>query len=165
MRHFEFRNRKRWRFISDRDVRQNDSRSPRWLLTVFVLQNFDMMLGFQSRDKWSLTNYDAIEIKNKGFYASSVTIPYDQNLTSTLKLRSALFSWLVVFLTIRKVTALSGGFPLQSYIMAMQNPEKSCHLYVNSLPRHPSLIIGSSCEQLFHLLSVQMMTSARPTFS
>ena len=30
-----------------------------------------MMLGLQSRDKWSLTNYDAIEIKSKGFYASS----------------------------------------------------------------------------------------------
>ena len=29
------------------------------------------MLGLQSRDKWSLTNYDAIEIKSKGFYASS----------------------------------------------------------------------------------------------
>ena len=49
-----------------------------------------MMLGFQWRDKWSLNNYDAIEIKNKGFYASSVTIPFFQNVTSTLKLRSAL---------------------------------------------------------------------------
>ena len=37
-------------------------------------------------------NYDAIEIKSKGFYASSATIPYVQNLTSTLKLRSELFS-------------------------------------------------------------------------
>ena len=51
-----------------------------------------MMLEFQSRDKRSLNNYDAIEIKSKGFYASSVTIPYDQNLRSKLKLRSALFS-------------------------------------------------------------------------
>ena len=49
-----------------------------------------MMLGFQWRDKWSLNNYDAIEIKNKGFYTLSVTIPYVQNITSTLKLRSAL---------------------------------------------------------------------------
>ena len=48
------------------------------------------MLGFQTRDKWSLNNYDAIEIKNKGFYALSVTMPYIQNITSTLKLRSAL---------------------------------------------------------------------------
>ena len=32
-----------------------------------VFQNFDMMLGFQSRDKRSLNNYDAIEIKRKGF--------------------------------------------------------------------------------------------------
>ena len=29
------------------------------------------MLGLQSRDKWNLTNYDAIEIKSKGFYATS----------------------------------------------------------------------------------------------
>ena len=49
-----------------------------------------MMLEFQWRDKWSLNNYDAIEINNKGFYALSVTIPYVQNITSTLKLRSAL---------------------------------------------------------------------------
>ena len=34
--------------------------------------------------------YDAIEIKSRGFYASSVTIPYVQNLTSTLKHGSAL---------------------------------------------------------------------------
>ena len=33
-----------------------------------------MTLGFQSRDK-SLNNYYAIEIKSRGFYASSVTIP------------------------------------------------------------------------------------------
>ena len=73
-----------------------------------------MMLGSLLRDKWSLNNCDAIEIKHKGFYTSSVTIPYVQNLISTLKLRSALFSWLVwaVFLAMRKVTALSGGFPL-----------------------------------------------------
>ena len=35
-----------------------------------------MMLEFQSRDKRSLNNYDAIEIKSKGFYASSVITPY-----------------------------------------------------------------------------------------
>ena len=29
-----------------------------------------MMLGFHSRDKWSLNKYDAIEIKSKGFYAA-----------------------------------------------------------------------------------------------
>ena len=57
-----------------------------------VFQNFGMMLEFQSRDKRSLNNYDAIEIKSRGFYASSVTIPYDQNLRSKLKLGSALFS-------------------------------------------------------------------------
>ena len=45
------------------------------------------MLEFQWRDEWSLNNYDAIEINNKGFYALSVTIPYIQNITSTLKLR------------------------------------------------------------------------------
>ena len=49
-----------------------------------------MMLGFQWRDKWSLNNYETIEIKNRGFYASSVTIPYVQDITSTLKLRSAI---------------------------------------------------------------------------
>ena len=37
-------------------------------------KNLDMFLEFQSRDKWGLNNYDAIEIKSKGFYASSVTI-------------------------------------------------------------------------------------------
>ena len=36
-------------------------------------------------------SYDAIEIKNKGFYASNVTLLYFQNSTSKLKLRRALF--------------------------------------------------------------------------
>ena len=73
--HFKLRYRKRRPFIYERDFRQNDFRTPRLLSTVFVLQNLDMMLGFQSRDKWSLNNYDAIEIKSKWFYVSSVTIP------------------------------------------------------------------------------------------
>ena len=46
---------------------------------------------FNHNDKWSLNNYDAIEIKSKGFYASSVTQQYVQNSTSKLKLRRALF--------------------------------------------------------------------------
>ena len=123
----------------------------RWLSTVFCISKFRYDLGFQSRDKWSLNNYDAIEITSKLFYASSVTIPYIQNLTSTLKLRSALFSWLVLvlFLAMRKVTALSGGFPLQTWW-----PEKSCHLYINSLPCHPLLIIGKRCYQFFHSLII-----------
>ena len=130
----------------------------RWLSTVFCISKFRYDLGFQSRDKWSLNNYDAIEITSKLFYASSVTIPYIQNLTSTLKLRSALFSWLVwvLFLAMRKVTALSGGLPLQTWWS-----EKSCHLYLNSLPCHSSLFIGKSCYQFFHSLLVQIMTSAR----
>ena len=66
--------RKRRPFISEHDFRQNDFRTPRWLSTVFVFQNLDMFLEFQSRDKRGLNNYDAIEIKSKGFYASSVTI-------------------------------------------------------------------------------------------
>ena len=53
-------------FISERDIRQNDFRTPRWLSTVFVFQNFEMMLRFQSSD--------VTEIKSKGFYASSVTL-------------------------------------------------------------------------------------------
>ena len=40
----------------------------------FLFKNLDMLLEFLSRDKWGLNNYDAIEIKSKGFYASSVTI-------------------------------------------------------------------------------------------
>ena len=40
-------------FISERDVRQNDFRTPRWLSAVFVSENQDMMLRFQSRDKWT----------------------------------------------------------------------------------------------------------------
>ena len=109
-----------------------------------VFQNFGMMLEFQSRDKRSLNNYDAIEIKSKGFYASSVTIPYDQNLRSKLKLGSTLFSWLVwvVFLAMRKATALSGAFPYKHDGYA--NLGKSCHLCINSLPCHPSLIFGSN---------------------
>ena len=47
----------------------------------FLFKNLDMLLELHSRDKWGLNNYDAIEIKSKGFYASSVTIPYVQNLT------------------------------------------------------------------------------------
>ena len=105
---FKLRHRKRWHFISERGVRRNDFRTPRWLSTVFLFRNLDMMLGLQSCDKWSLNNCDAIEIKSKGFYVSSVTIPHVPNCTSTLKLRSALFSWLmwVVFLAMRKVAAL-----------------------------------------------------------
>ena len=38
------------------------------------------------------------------------------------------------------------------------NSKKSCHLYANSLPCCPSLITGKSCYELFHLLSVQIMT-------
>ena len=51
-----------------------------------------MMLGFQSCDKGSLNNYNAMEIKSKGFYVLSVTLPYVQDLTSKLKQGSALFS-------------------------------------------------------------------------
>ena len=86
--------------IYERDVCQNDFLTPRWLSAVFVSRNdmifvswndFDVMLRFQSRDKWSLNNYDAIEIKSKGFYALSVTLLYGQNSRSKLKLRRALF--------------------------------------------------------------------------
>ena len=73
--HFKLRHQKRRPFISDRDVCQNDFWTLRWLSAVFVFQIKDILLGFQS-DKWSLNNHDAIEIKSKGFYASSVTIPY-----------------------------------------------------------------------------------------
>ena len=124
--YFKLRHRKRRPFISESDVRPNDFRILRWFSTVFVFQNFGMMLEFQSRDKWSLNNYDAIEIKSKGFYASSVTIPYDQNLRSKLKLRSALFSWLVrvVFLAMRNwATALSGDFPLQRWWLCKPGKE------------------------------------------
>ena len=47
----KLRNRKRRSFISERDVRQNDFRTPRWLSAVFVSENQDMMVRFQSRDK------------------------------------------------------------------------------------------------------------------
>ena len=134
--HFKLRNWKRQPFISESDVRQNDLRTPRWLSTGFVIQSFDMMLGFQSRDKGSLNNYDAIEIKRKGFYASSVTLPYIQNLTSKLKLRGALFSWLVrvVFLTMREVFALSGGFPLQTWWLCKPRKELPSVHKLSSLP-------------------------------
>ena len=91
---------------------------------------------------WLSYNYDALEIKSRGFYASSVTIPYVQNLTPKLKLRSALFSRLVwvVFLGMRK--ASSGGFPFQTWWLC--KPGKSCYLCINSLSCHPSLIIGSN---------------------
>ena len=93
-------------------------------------------MGFQSRDEWSLNNHDAIEIKSKESYASSVTIPYVQNLTSKLKLRSALFSWLVwvVFLAMRKVTALLGGFPLQTWWLCKPRKELPSVPKVSSLP-------------------------------
>ena len=48
---FKLRHRKRRPFISERDFRQNDFQTSRWLSTVFVLQNLDMMLGSLSRDK------------------------------------------------------------------------------------------------------------------
>ena len=54
-----------------------------------------ILLRFQSRDKWYLNNYDAIEIKSKGFYVSNVTVQYVQNSTSKLKRRRANSSWLM----------------------------------------------------------------------
>ena len=52
--YFKLRHRKRRPFISECDVRPNDFRTLRQLSTVFFsFQNFDAMLGFQSRDKWS----------------------------------------------------------------------------------------------------------------
>ena len=54
-------------------------------INSFCISKLDMMLGLQSRDKWSLNNCNAIEIKSIVFYASNVTIPYFQNLTLTLK--------------------------------------------------------------------------------
>ena len=47
----KLRNRKHRPFISERDVRQNDFRTPRWLSAVFLSENQDMMVRFQSRDK------------------------------------------------------------------------------------------------------------------
>ena len=58
--YFKLRNRKRRPFVSERDVRQDDFRTISWLPAVFACQNFDTMLGFQFRDKWSLNNYVAI---------------------------------------------------------------------------------------------------------
>ena len=102
-----------------------------------------MMLGFQSRDKWSLNNYETIEIKNRGFYASSVTIPYVEDITSTLKLRSA--SWLVwvVFLAMRKVTALSVGFPIQTRWLWKPRKELSITHHREELLTISPLNIGS----------------------
>ena len=140
---FKPRHRKRRRFISDeRNVRQTDFRTRRWLSTVFVFQNVDMMKEFQLRDKWNLNNYDAIEIKSKGFYASSLTIPYIQNETSKLKLRSVVFPWLVcvVFKPWEKLRLCQVAFHDNH-----ANPENSCDLSINSLPCHPLLIIRKSC--------------------
>ena len=142
---FKLRHRKRWHFISERGVRRNDFRTPRWLSTVFLFRNLDMMLGLQSCDKWSLNNCDAIEIKSKGLYVSSVTIPHVPNFTSTLKLRSALFSWLmwVVFLAMRKVAALQVAYITN--IMAMQTQKELASVHKLSSSCHPSLIIWKSC--------------------
>ena len=49
--HFKLRHRKRRPFISERDVRQSDLRTTRWLSTVFAFQILDTMLGLQSGDK------------------------------------------------------------------------------------------------------------------
>ena len=108
-----------------------------------------MLLGFQSRDKWNLNNYDAIEIKSKGFYASSVTIPYVQNFkkkfqfqkfkTSTLKLRSALFSWLVWVVFKPREKFLLCQVALHYKHDGHSNPGKSFHLYVNYLPCYPCI--------------------------
>ena len=100
----------------------------RWLSTVFCISKFRYDLGFQSRDKWSLNNYDAIEITSKLFYASSVTIPYIQNLTSTLKLRSALFSWLVWVLFLAWENLLHCQVAFHCKHDGYANPEKSSHL-------------------------------------
>ena len=44
--YFKLRHRKRRPFIFESDVRPNDFRTVRWLSTVFVFQNFDMMWNF-----------------------------------------------------------------------------------------------------------------------
>ena len=113
--HFKLRNRKRRPFIFERDVRQNVFQTQRWLqqflyfrikiwcwdFNLVIIEVWITMVWWKSR--------------TKDFFASSVKIPYDQNLTSTLKLRSALFSWLVwvISMAMRCQVALSGGFPLQ----------------------------------------------------
>ena len=132
--HFRLRHLKRRPFISNVMFVKMISEL-QGVFQQFLFFNIRYDLGFQSRDKWSLNNYDAIWIKSKEFYASSVTIPYVQNLTSKLKLRSALFSWLVwvVFLAMRKVTALSGGAPLQKWWL--NKPKKE----LPSVPKLPSL--------------------------
>ena len=154
------RHRKRWLLISECGVRRNDFRTPRWLSTVFVFKNLDIMLGLQSRDKWSLNICDAIEIKSKGFDASSVIIQYVQNFTSTLKLRSALFSWLVwvVFLAMRKVTALQVA--LHHRHDGYANPERVgiCTWTFFSIAIH-----HSSLGRAVNNFSTQIMTSARMT--
>ena len=43
MGHSRLRQRKRLPLISERDVRPYDFRTPRWLSTVFVFQNLDMI--------------------------------------------------------------------------------------------------------------------------
>ena len=43
MGHSRLRQRKRLPLIPERDVRPNNFRTPRWLSTVFVFQNLDMI--------------------------------------------------------------------------------------------------------------------------
>ena len=118
------------------------------------------MLGLQSRDKWRLNICDAIEIQSKGFDASSVIIQYVQNFTTTLKLRSALFSWLVwvVFLAMRKVTALQVA--LHHRHDGYANPERVgiCTWTLFSIAIH-----HSSLGRAVNNFSTQIMTSARMT--
>ena len=95
----------------------------------FCISKFRHDFGISITYEWSLNNYDAIEIKNKGFYASNVTLLYVQNSTSKLKLRRALFSWLVwvVFLAIDEVTALSGDhYKLSITNMMIMQTLKRC---------------------------------------
>ena len=72
MGYFKLRHQKRQALISERDVRPNDFRTPRCISKI----RYD--LEFQSRDKWSLNNYGATEIKSKGFlsFKCNNTIQY-----------------------------------------------------------------------------------------
>ena len=120
----------------------------------------DMMLGFQSRHKWSLNNYDAIESRAKDFMLKCNNLPYVQNI-SKLKLRGALFSWLVciVFLAIRKLRLCQVDFHYKHDGYTSPPEELPC---VHKLSSLPSII--HYWEELLPIFPlVQIMTSARIT--
>ena len=104
-----------------------------------------MMLGFQSRNKRSLNNYYAIEIMSRG----SILQVQQYHLGSEFNMKIEPEKCSIFLISVGRLFSYEKKLLLCLVAFNYKhdgygNPGKSCHLYINCLPCHPSLIIGSN---------------------